>query len=88
MRKPSRVMVIRHLQEALWRIIEPQIESQGFSTDSDQEIMKGAIQRFVEDEAKSLRIEELADALDSPEETMELFLEHIRAKGIAGDPVG
>jgi phosphatidylserine/phosphatidylglycerophosphate/cardiolipin synthase-like enzyme len=69
-------------------MIEPQIESQGFSTHSDQQIMRRAIERFVEDKAKSLRIEELADALDSPAETMELFLEHIRAKGIAGDPIG
>ena len=63
MRKPSRVMIIRELQETLWRMIQPQIDSQGLPTDSDQEIMRIEIQQFVEDKAKSLQIEELADAL-------------------------
>ena len=87
MRRPSRVMIIRQLQDALWHMIEPQIESQGFTSDSDRKIMKAAIQRFLEDKAKSLGIEELADALDSPEQIMKLFLEYICNKGIAGDPV-
>ena len=87
MRKPSRVMIIRELQEALWRLIRPQIDSQGFGTDSDKEIMRTEIQQFVEDKAKSLRIEELADALYSPGQTMALFLEYLQDKGIAGDPV-
>ena len=87
MRRPSRVMIMRHLQDELWRMIEPQIESQGLTTDSDQKIMRLAIQRFVEDKAKSLRIEQLADALDSPEETLGLFLAYVRNKGIAGDPI-
>jgi hypothetical protein len=80
-------MIIRHLQEELWRMIEPQIESQGLTTDSDQKIMRLAIQRFVEDKAKSLRIEQLADALDSPEQTLGLFLAYVRSKGITGDPI-
>ena len=88
MRKPSRVMIIRQLQEELWSMIEPQIESERLDADSDQRILKAAIQRFVEDRAKSLRIEELADALDSPGQTMASFLEYIRIRGIAGDPVG
>ena len=68
-------------------MIEPQIASQGFSTDLEQKIMRRAIQEFVEDKAKSLRIEELADALDSPGQTMASFLEYIRNRGIAGDPI-
>ena len=87
MRKPSRVMIIRELQETLWRLIEPQIDSQGFTTDSDQEIMRTEIQKFVEQKAKSLRIEELADALYSPGQTMALFLEYLQSKGIAGSPL-
>ena len=85
MRKPSRVMIIRELQETLWRLIQPQIDSQGLTTDSDQEIMRAEIQKFVEDKAKSLRIE--ADALYSPGQTMALFLEYLQSKGIAGDPI-
>jgi hypothetical protein len=80
-------MVMRELQETLWRMIEPQIDSQGFTTDSDQKIIKMEIQKFVEHEAKSLRIEELADALYSPGQTMALFLEYLYGKGIAGDPI-
>ncbi len=87
MRKPSRVMIIRELQEEIWRMIEPQIDSHGLTTDSDREIMMMEIQRFVEDKAKSLAIEELADALYSPEQTMALFLEYLHNKGIAGSPV-
>ena len=87
MRKPSRVMIIRELQEALWGMIQPQIDSQGFTTNSNEEIMRTEIQKFVEDKAKSLRIEELADALYSPGHTMALFLEYLQSKGIAGDPI-
>lgn len=87
MRKPSRVMIIRELQEEIWRMVEPQVDSHGFTTDSDREIMRIEIQRFVEDKAKSLAIEELADALYSPRQTMALFLEYLHNKGIAGNPV-
>ena len=87
MRKPSRVMIIRELEEEIWRMIEPQIDSHGLTTDSEREIMKTEIQRFVEDKAKSLAIEELADALYSPRQTMALFLEYLHNKGIAGNPV-
>jgi len=80
-------MIIRDLQESIWRMIEPQIDSHGLTTDSDREIMRIEIQRFVEDKAKSLAIEELADALYSPKQTMALFLEHLHYKGIAGNPV-
>jgi hypothetical protein len=86
-RKPSRVMIIRELEESLWRMIQPQIDSQGFNTDSEQQIIREEIQKFVEDKAKSLGIEELADALYSPGQTMALFLEHLQSKGMAGDPV-
>jgi len=87
-RKPSRVMIIRELQEEIWRMVEPQIDSHGFTTDSERKIMRIEIQRFVEERAKSLAIEELADALYSPEQTMTLFLEHLYNKGIAGNPIG
>ena len=87
MRRPSRVMIIRELQETLWRLIQPQIDSQGLTTDSDQEIMRREIQKFVEGKAKSLRIEELADALYSPGQTVALFLEYLQSKGIAGDRI-
>jgi hypothetical protein len=80
-------MIIRDLQESIWRMIEPQIDSHGFTTDSDREIMRIEIQRFVEDKSKSLAIEELADALYSPKQTMALFLEYLHNKGIAGNPV-
>jgi hypothetical protein len=86
-RKPSRVMIIRELQEEIWRMVEPQIDSYEFVTDSDRETMKTEIQRFLEDKAKSLAIEELADALYSPEQTTELFLEHLHTKGIVGIPI-
>jgi hypothetical protein len=49
--------------------------------------MRLAIQRFVEEKAKSLSMAELADALDSLEQTAALFLEYLRSKGIAGDPI-
>ena len=87
MRRPSRVAIIRDLQEALWQMIEPQIDLQHPATTSDKNIMRMAVQRFVEAEAKSLSLAELADMLDSPAQTMTLFLEYLRSKGIAGDPV-
>jgi len=80
-------MIIRELQEEIWRMIEPQIDSHGFSTDSERDIMKREIQRFLEDKAKSLAIEELADALYSPEQTMSLFLDYLQNRGIAGNPI-
>ena len=40
MRKPSKVMIVRDLQEELWQIVEPQIDSD----DSHERIMKLAIQ--------------------------------------------
>ncbi|MEE9120199.1 MAG: hypothetical protein V3U56_02780 [Syntrophobacteria bacterium] len=86
MRKPSKVMIIRDLQEELWQILEPRIDSQ-VTTDSHERIMRLAIQRFVEEKAKSLNMAELADALDSLEQTAALFLEYLRSKGIAGDPI-
>ncbi len=86
MRKPSKVMIIRDLQEGLWQILEPRIDSQ-VTTDSHERIMRLAIQRFVEEKAKSLDMAELADALDSLEQTAALFLEYLRSKGIAGDPI-
>lgn len=49
--------------------------------------MKLEIQRFLEDKEKSLAIEELADALYSPERTTALFLEHLHTKGIVGNPL-
>jgi hypothetical protein len=58
-------------------MIESEIASQGFTSDSDRKIMKVAIQRFVEEKAKSLGLEELADALDSPEQILKLFLDYI-----------
>jgi Fic family protein len=83
MRKPSKVMIVRDLQEELWQIVEPQIDSD----DSHERIMKRAIQRFVEEKAKSLSMAELADALDSLEQTATLFLDYLRSKGIVGDPI-
>lgn len=80
-------MIIRELQQELWRMIEPQIDSHGFTTDSEREIMRREIQRFVEDTAKPLAIEELADALYSPAQTLSLFLEHLHGRGIAGSPI-
>ena len=80
-------MIIRELEEEIWRMIEPQIDSHGLTTESEREIMKMEIQSFVEYKAKSLAIEELADALYSPRQTMALFLEYLHNKGIAGYPV-
>jgi hypothetical protein len=76
-------MIVRDLQEELWQIVEPQIDSD----DSHERIMKRAIQRFVEEKAKSLSMAELADALDSLEQTAALFLDYLRSKGIVGDPI-
>lgn len=87
MRKPSRVMIIRELVEAIYRMLEAQIDAHEFTTDSERETMRKEIQRFVEDKAKSLAIEELADALYSPKESTSLFLEYLHNKGIAGNPV-
>ena len=87
MRKPSKVMIIRDLQEELWHTVEPRIDSQAVTTDSHERIMRLAIQRFVEEQAKSLSMAELADALDSLEQTAALFLEYLRSKGIASDPI-
>ena len=80
-------MIIRELEEEIWRMIEPQIDSHGLTTESERQIMKMEIQRFVEGKAKSLAIDELADALYSPRQTMALFLEYLHNKGIAGNPV-
>jgi predicted transcriptional regulator len=80
-------MIIRELEEEIWRLIEPQIDSHGLTSDSDREIMRIEIQKFLEDKAKSLAIEELADALYSPKQTMSIFLEYLHNKGIAGNPV-
>jgi glucokinase len=87
MRKPSKVMIVRDLQEELWHIVESRIDSQAVTTDSYERIMRLAIQRFVEEQAKSLSMAELADALDSLEQTVALFLKYLRSKGIAGDPI-
>jgi hypothetical protein len=76
-------MIVRDLQEELWQIVEPQIDSD----DSHERIMKLAIQRFVEEKATSLSMAELADALDSLEQTATLFLDYLRSKGIVGDPI-
>jgi hypothetical protein len=80
-------MIIRELQKEIWRMVKAQIASHEFVTDSDREAMKTEIQRFLEDKAKSLAIEQLADALYSPEQTTGLFLEHLHTKGIVGIPV-
>ena len=80
-------MIIRDLQEALWQTIAPRIDSQCFTTDSHEQVMRTAIQRFVEEKANSLSMAGLADALYSREQTATLFLEYLRFKGIAGDPV-
>ena len=86
--RPTRVMIIRDLQEALWQIVEPQIDSQSLTADSDKNIMRREVQRFVEESSNSQSMAELADALDSLEETASLFLDYLRSKGIAGDPIG
>jgi plasmid stability protein len=80
-------MIIRDLQEEIWRMLEPQIDAHEFTTDSEREIMRREIQKFVEDKAEALAIEELADALYSPAQTTALFLEHLHNKGMAGNPV-
>jgi hypothetical protein len=87
MRKPSKVMIIRDLQEGLWQIVEPRIDLAAVNIDSPERIMRLAIRRFVEEKAKYLNMAELADALDSLEQTAALFLEYLRSKGIVGDPV-
>ena len=85
--RPSREMILRDLRDTLWRMIEPQIDSQSVATDSDKQIMRMAIKRFVDEKAESLSMYELADILDSPAHTLKVFLEYLRSKGIAGDPV-
>ena len=87
MRKPSKVMIIRDLQEGLWQVVEPRIDAEAVDAETHEKIMKLAIQRFVEERAKSLSMAELADALDSLEQTASLFLEYLRSKGIVGDPI-
>jgi hypothetical protein len=87
MRKPSKVMIIRDLQEELWQILKHRIDAEAVTTDSHERIMRLAIQRFVEEKAQSLNMAELADALDSLEHTATLFLEYLRSKGIVGDPI-
>jgi hypothetical protein len=81
-------MIIRDLQEALWQIVEPQIDAQGLTADSDKNILRKEIQKYVEESSNSLSMAELADALDSLEQTASLFLEYLCSKGIAGDPIG
>jgi hypothetical protein len=66
-------MIIRDLQEELWQVVEPRIDSETVTIDSHERIMRLAIQRFVEERAKSLSMAELADALDSLEQTVTLF---------------
>ena len=80
-------MIMRELRQEIWRMIEPQIDAHEFTTDSDREVMRIEIQKFLEDRAKSLTIEELADALYSSQQTTALFLEYLHGKGIAGSPV-
>ena len=87
MRKPSKVMIIRDLQEELWQILKHRIDAEAVTTDSHERIMRLAIQRFVEEKAQSLNMAELADALDSLEHTATSFLEYLRSKGIVGDPI-
>jgi hypothetical protein len=87
MRKPSKVMIIRDLQEGLWQTVEPWIDVAAVNINSPEKIMRLAIQRFVEEKAKYLDMAELADALDSLEQTAALFLEYLRSKGIVGDPI-
>jgi hypothetical protein len=87
MRKPSKVMIVRDLQEGLWRTVESRIDVAVVNIDAHERIMRLAIQRFVEEKAASLSMAELADALDSLEQTAALFLEYLRSKGIVGDPI-
>jgi hypothetical protein len=87
MRKPSKVMIVRDLQEGLWRTVESRIDAAVVNIDAHERIMRLAIQRFVEEKAASLSMAELADALDSLEQTAALFLEYLRSKGIVGDPI-
>jgi hypothetical protein len=85
--RPSKEMIVRDLQEALWQTIEPRIDSPSPHADSHKETMRQAIQRFVEERAACLSMAELADALDSLEHTATSILEDLRLRGIAGDPV-
>jgi hypothetical protein len=80
-------MIIRDLQEGLWQTVEPWIDVAAVNIDAPEKIMRLAIQRFVEEKAKYLDMAELADALDSLEQTAALFLEYLRSKGIVGDPI-
>ena len=88
MRRPSREMIIRDLQETLWRMVESQIDSHSLANNSGKDIMTMAIKRFVEDKAESSSMYELADILDSTAHAMKQFLAYLRSKGIAGDPIG
>ena len=85
--RPSREMIMRDLQEALWQRVEPLIDSLGSTADTHREIIRQAIQRFVEEKANSLDMAELADALYSLEQTVALFIDELRSKGIAGEPI-
>ena len=85
--RPSREMIMRDLQEALWQRVEPRIDSLGPAADTHREIIRKAIQRFVEEKASSMGMTELADALHSLEQTAALFMEELRSRGIAGDPI-
>ena len=87
MLRPTREMIVRDLEEALLQVLEPQIDTQNDNNNSNKNLMRTAIQRFVQEETNSFNMAELADALDSLEQTAALFLEYLRAKGIAGDPV-
>lgn len=80
-------MVIRDLQEALWRVIEPQVDSPDLAADSHYEIIRIAIRRCIEEKADSLSMAELADPLDLLDQDVVLFLQHLSSKGIAGDPI-
>jgi hypothetical protein len=85
--RPSKEMIIRDLQQALWEIMEPYIASQDLITDEHVNIMRLAINRLVEERAHLLTMVELADLLDSLEQTAADLLEHLLAEGVAGDPV-
>lgn len=85
--RPSKEMIKRHLQEALWETIEPRIDLPDAHANVHKEITRLAIKRFVEEKAACLSMAQLADALDGLEETATLFLEDLRLGGIAGDPI-
>ncbi|MBW1979717.1 MAG: hypothetical protein JRJ12_00695 [Deltaproteobacteria bacterium] len=87
MRKPNKVMVMRDLQEALWQAVAPQIALYSFTAVPDNKIVQSAIESFVKEQARCCSMAELADALYAIEETMAAFLEYLRSRGIAGDPV-